>query len=94
MAWKDLFGVLARMSRRRFVTTVFVYGLSLTVRFTSATGNEAEIPARPAQNIDAMNSIMINDGAHIVSRSRGSRGCSTACERSIPMSPVADCPPP
>ena len=49
MAWKDF--AIAR--RQRAVATALVYGLSLTVRFTSSTGEEASAHtsiafARPA----------------------------------------------
>ena len=41
---------LAITSRRRVLATALVYGLSLAVRFTSATGEEMEIPAQSAQS--------------------------------------------
>ena len=47
MIWKNI--VRTTASRRRFVATTLVYGLSLSVRFTSATGEEVEIPAQSLQ---------------------------------------------
>ena len=42
-----------------------MYGLSLTVRFTSPTGEETENPAQAAQGTNPMISIMIKDGVQI-----------------------------
>ena len=48
MAWKHYVALPAIAPRRRLVATALVYGLSLAVRFTSATGEEMEIlPHRP-----------------------------------------------
>jgi len=63
MAWKNFVGALAIGSRRRLVATTIVYGLSLTVRLTSATSEEAQISAQPVPSTNPMNSIMINDSA-------------------------------
>ncbi|CAN7725311.1 hypothetical protein LJR220_001747 [Bradyrhizobium sp. LjRoot220] len=104
MAWKNIVGPYAITSRRRVVASAIMYGLSLTVRFTSPTGEEAENPAQAAQGGSPMNSIMINDGAqifknwapkpaHSIVFQRGwplsSRSCRAACERPMPM---LDCP--
>ena len=43
MAWKNFIGPHAITSRRRVVASALMYGLSLTVRFTSPTGEETEI---------------------------------------------------
>lgn len=106
MAWKNFIGPLAITSRRRVVASALMYGLSLTVRFTSATGEEAENFAQSAQSISPMLSIMIKDGvpisgiwsskaAHSIvfqrGRPLGSRVCRAACERPMPM---LDCSPP
>jgi hypothetical protein len=81
-----------------------MYGLSLTVRFTSPTGEETENPAQAAQVTSPMLSIMIKDGAwrpkpaHSIVFQRdlplSSRSCRTACERPMPMSRMLDCAPP
>jgi hypothetical protein len=107
MAWKNLIGPHAITSRRRVVASALMYGLSLTVRFTSATGDETENAAQAAQNANPLLSIMIRDGvpihwpvkpAHSIvfqrSPSLDSRGCRTACERPMPIALMPDCSPP
>jgi hypothetical protein len=106
MAWKNLVGPHAITSRRRVVASALMYGLTLTVRFTSPTGDETENPAQATQGINPMSSIMINDGGQLFKNwphkpalsivfQRGqplsSRGCRAACERAMPM---LDCSPP
>jgi hypothetical protein len=106
MAWKNFIGSHAITSRRRVIASALMYGLSLTVRFTSATGDETENPAQAAQSTGPMPSITIRDGvptfrdwppklAHSIVFQRGwplnSRSCRAACERPMPM---LDCPPP
>lgn len=105
MAWKNIVGPYAITSRRRVVASAIMYGLSLTVRFTSPTGEETENPAQATRGSSPMNSIMINGGAHIFKNwppnpthslvfqrgwPLGSRSCSAACERSMPL--LLDCP--
>jgi hypothetical protein len=94
--------------RRRLVASAIVYGLSLAIRFTSATGDEMEIPPQAVQSAHPVSSIMINDGAQLfhdwpqlpaqrIGFSRwllSSRGCRAACGNSMPMSPMPDCSPP
>jgi hypothetical protein len=105
MAWKNFVSPIAIRPRRKVVATAFVYGLSLAVRFTSAAGEEIEIPAYAARGTNPMTSIMINDGAQIfykdwpprsaqpIALHRGwplaSRGCRSACE-----GPMQSCPAP
>ena len=60
MAWKNLIGPYAVTSRRRVVASALMYGLSLTVRFTSATGEEPENPAQAAQTASPMLSITVS----------------------------------
>ena len=105
MAWKNLIGPQAIASRRRVVASALMYGLSLTVRLTSPTGEEVEYPAQAAPGTHPMSSIMINDGGHLfrnwpkpahpIAFQRGwslnSRSCRAACERPMPM---LDCSPP
>lgn len=106
MAWKNFIGPHAITSRRRVVASALMYGLSLTIRFTSATGDETENPAQAVQSNHPMGSIMMNDGgqifknwppksAHSIVFQRGwplsSRSCRAACERPMPM---PDCSPP
>jgi hypothetical protein len=83
-----------------------MYGLSLTVRFTSPTAGETENLSQTAQSSSPMLSILIKDGvpistdwppkpAHAIvfqrSRPLSSRACRVACERPMPM---LDCSPP
>jgi len=66
MIWKNFVSLIAITSRRRAVATAIVYGLSLAVRFTSATGEEVEIPAQSVQRTNpVMSSIMTKDGAQL-----------------------------
>ena len=51
--------------RRRLVATTIVYGLSLAVRFTSATGEEVEIPPQSLQRTNLAVSIMAHDGTQL-----------------------------
>ena len=104
MAWKNLIGPYAVTSRRRVVASALMYGLSLTVRFTSPTGEETENPAQAAQTASPMLSIMIKDGAwrpkpaHSIVFQRSlplnSRSCRAACERPMPIPLMLDCAPP
>jgi hypothetical protein len=109
MAWKNLIGPCAITSRRRVVASALMYGLSLTVRFTSPTGEETENPAQAARTASPMLSIMIKDGvpipgdwrpkpAHSIVFQRSlpisSRSCHTACERPMPIPLMLDCAPP
>ncbi len=94
MAW-NFVSSLAIAQRRRAVASAVVYGLSLAVRFTSATGEETEIPSQAVQRSHLMTSIMINDGGRLFYKdwpivfqrgwSPGSRGCGAACENPITM---------
>lgn len=62
MTSKTFISLLAIVPRRRLVVTTIVYGLSLAVRFTSATGEEVEIPAQSVQRINSAISIMAKGG--------------------------------
>ncbi|MEH2534172.1 hypothetical protein V1277_006532 [Bradyrhizobium sp. AZCC 1588] len=62
MAWKNLVSPFAVASRRRVVASAIIYGLSLAVRFTSAAGEEVEIP-QSAQRAPSVISIMARNGA-------------------------------
>jgi hypothetical protein len=104
MAWNNLVNPRAITSRRRFVASALVYGLSLTVRFTSPTGEETQAPAHAAQSADPLTSIMIKDGARIFGSPRSAQpaffrsgwamasgGCRAACEGAMPMSSFPNC---
>jgi len=101
MSWKTFVTPLAIRPRRKVVATALVYGLSLAVRFTSAAGEETEVPP-PPRGACPITSIMINDGGRTFyrdwsrpaqpiafrSRAPGSQGCSAPCNGPLP-SPLA-----
>ncbi|MBR0955081.1 hypothetical protein [Bradyrhizobium canariense] len=58
MTWKDFVSRRLMSSRRRSLATATLYGLSLAVRFTSATGEEVEIPAYSMHPTHPLVSIM------------------------------------
>jgi hypothetical protein len=65
MIWKPFVKRLAIASRRHGLATAFVYGLSLAVRFTSAAGEEVEIPVQSVQRTYPAISIMSRDRASL-----------------------------
>ena len=65
MTWKTFVSRLAITSRRRGLATAVIYGLSLAVRFTSAAGEEVEIPAQSVQRTHPVTSIMTRDHASL-----------------------------
>ena len=65
MTWKTLVNQVAITSRRRGLATAVVYGLSLAVRFTSATGEETEIAALSMQRPHPLMSILARDGTSL-----------------------------
>lgn len=93
---------LAIAQRRRAVATAVVYGLSLAVRFTSAAGEETEIPPQALQRSNLITSIMINDGGRLFYKDwpvafqrswpLGSRGCGAACDNPMTMRSCASPP--
>jgi hypothetical protein len=95
MTWKNFVSPLAISARRRVVTSAVVYGLSFAVRFTSATGEETEIPPQALQRSNLMTSIMMNNGGQLFHKdwpiafqrgwSPSSRGCGAACDNSMTM---------
>jgi hypothetical protein len=107
MAWKNLISPLAITSRRRVVASAVMYGLSLAVRFTSAAGEEVEIPVQSVQRTNPVISIMASNGAQLpyqdwsprsaqpIAFRQGSPlssgGCRAACESPMPMSSMRGC---
>jgi hypothetical protein len=63
MIWTHFVNNIAIGPRKRVIATALVYGLSLAVRFTSATGEEVEIPPQSLQRTNPAISIMTNDDA-------------------------------
>ena len=75
-----------------------MYGLSLTVRFTSAAGEETEIPPQAVQRTNPISIIFYKDwptkpapigfqGGRLL----GSKDCQMACERPAPVSIMSNC---
>jgi hypothetical protein len=105
MIWKGIRQTRAIAPRRRFVATALVYGLSLSVRFTSATGEEVEIPAEWMQRTGFVISTMNRNSVQFPYQDWSSRsaqpvalrqgwpagGCRAACESSMPMSSMPGC---
>ena len=58
MIWRSFVNRLAITSRRRGLATAVVYGLSLGVRFTSAAGEQVEIPVQSVQKAKSVISIL------------------------------------
>ena len=58
MIWSNFVNRQEITLRRRGLATAVVYGLSLAVRFTSATGDEVELPAQSVQRTKPVMSIM------------------------------------
>ena len=65
MTRKNFVSLPAIAPRRRVVAAALVYGLSLAVRFTSATGEVVEIPAQSVQRTNPVMSIMTKNGAQL-----------------------------
>ena len=65
MFGKNFFSRLAITSSRRGLATAVVYGLSLAVRFTSAAGEEVEVPPQSAQRTHPLISIMTRDSSRL-----------------------------
>jgi len=102
MTWKN--PILAIRPSRKMAATAIVYGLSLAVRFTSAAGEETEVPP-PVRGAFPITSIMINDEGRTYYKgwprpappisfrnwALGSRSCSTECERLVLSPPMPNC---
>ena len=93
MTWKTFANRLAITSRRRGLATAVIYGLSLAVRFTSAAGEEVEIPAQSVQRTHPVISIMTRDHASLPYQDWGRSSAQTIVLRQgwRPNSPI---PPP
>jgi hypothetical protein len=65
MTWKTFVNRLAIRSRQRGLAPAVIYGLSLAVRFTSAAGEEVEIPAQSMQRSNPVIAIMTGDRASL-----------------------------
>jgi hypothetical protein len=100
MIWKNFVSQPAIASRSRVIATTFMYALSVTVRFTTATGNETKIPAQSVHRTNPLIFIMTGDGLPIYCKGQGPksaqptvfpRGFRSACARpmALPARPHA-----
>jgi hypothetical protein len=101
MTWKNYIALPAIVPRRRVIASALVYGLSLSVRFTSAAGEQVEVPSL------ATASIMVRDDTPTpyngwplrptepIALQLGwplvTRRCHAACERHTPMAMAPTC---
>jgi hypothetical protein len=97
MTWKNRVAFPAIAPRRRIISTALIYGLSLTVRFTSPTGEEADTHSRAVTTNDVKATRVIwplplaQPVALYRSLPLASKGCQATCEIPMPMSPIASC---
>ena len=96
MIWKNFVNPLSITSRRRVVASTVMYGLSLAVRFTSAAGEEVEIPVRSVQRTHSVISIMTGDGALLPYQDWGPKSAQPIVFRHgwPPSSATLGCAPP
>ena len=96
MIWKNFVTPLAITSRRRVVASAVMYGLSLSVRFTSAAGEEVEIPAQSPQGAHPMISIMTRNDTQLPYQDWGSKSAQPIVFRHgwSPSSATLGCLPP
>jgi non-heme chloroperoxidase len=73
MPWNSSIRRLATRSRRSIFSTAFMYAISATLRFASATGDEASIPSYSTQRINVMTSITTQDGVKLFYKDWGSK---------------------
>jgi hypothetical protein len=65
MAWNNLVSPLAVTTRRRVIASAILYGLSLSVRFTSAAGEEVQILPQSVQRPPPVISLMARSGSQL-----------------------------
>ncbi|WP_146006602.1 hypothetical protein [Bradyrhizobium forestalis] len=65
MIGKDFVHRLATTSSRKGLATAVVYGLTLTVRFTSVAGEEVDIPPQFVQRAHPMISVVTGDSSRL-----------------------------
>jgi hypothetical protein len=65
MLTKTFVSLLAIAPRRKLVASAIIYGLSMAVRFTSATGEQVEIPAQSSQGTYPVMSLLVRDRAEL-----------------------------
>ncbi len=65
MAWISSVNRLANTSRRKILATTLMYAASMTVRSTSAAGEETKASPRPTEGSGAITSVTTTDGVRI-----------------------------
>jgi hypothetical protein len=65
MIGKNFVSRLAITSRQRWIATAVIYGLSLSVRFTSAAGEEVEMLPQSTHRAHPLVSIMTSDSSRL-----------------------------
>jgi non-heme chloroperoxidase len=65
MVWNNSNKLLATRSRRSAIATALMYAVSATIRFTSATGDEANLPTYYEQRTNDMTFITTQDGVKL-----------------------------
>ncbi|MEA2767064.1 MAG: non-heme chloroperoxidase, partial [Acetobacteraceae bacterium] len=73
MAWNVPLNQLANTSRRKVLATSVMSAISLTVRSSTATGEETNRSKSPAQWTDPMTSVTTKDGVRIFYKDWGPR---------------------
>jgi len=93
MISKSFVSRLAIMSRRKGLAAAIVYGLSLSVRFTSAAGEEVEIPPQPVQRAHPLISIIARDSSRLPYQNWNPKFAQPIVFRQgwPPSSPLAGC---
>jgi hypothetical protein len=86
MISKTFVNRLAISSRRRGLATATVYGLSLAVRFTSAAGEEVEVPVQSVQRSKPVMSIMTGTGPRLPYEDRANAAQPIAFRPAWPLS--------
>ena len=90
MTWKNFISRRVIASRRRGLATATLYGLSLAVRFTSATGEEVELPVHYVHPMHPLVSIMTRDGSSLPYQDWGPRAVVFRQDW-LPSSPLQRC---
>ena len=95
MASRTFTSLLAIVPRRRVAASTIVYGLSLAIRFTSATGEEVEIPVQSLKSNQVM-SVVTRDGAQLPYADWGPNAAQPMImpHRGQPAAAMASCPSP
>ncbi len=101
MTWRKYLTLPAIVPPRRAIASAVVYGLSLGIRFTSATGEQVEVHSlatAPIMTTDdaplSYNGLPLRPTQPIALRLAQpmlAGRCHAACGHSMPMAPAATC---